>query len=200
MTAPLIRGRGPVQAQHAIALSCFFPLRLFGSGVRSGLNPQGFPSLRGHDLCSQSVLAVFFLGLACGSYLFGRIGQRISRPLRLYALVEIGLGLLALASPHAFDLVDALYGVLYRAMADHTGPLFLARVLLVGLVVFPPTLLMGGTLPLFCRQYVVDQGHITRSIGALYGVNTLGAALGCVAAGLVLLPTLGLQQTVRGLG
>ena len=85
-------------------------------------------------------------------------------------------------------------------MADHTGPLFLARVLLVGLVVFPPTLLMGGTLPLFCRQYVVDQGHITRSIGALYGVNTLGAALGCVAAGLVLLPTLGLQQTVRGLG
>ena len=197
MTEPQARGRQPVQAQHAIALSCFF-LSGFSALVYEVAWIRKASLVFGATTFAVStVLAVFFLGLACGSYLFGRIGQRISRPLRLYALIEIGLGLLALASPHAFDLVDALYGVLYRAMADHTGLLFLARVLLVGLVVFPPTLLMGGTLPLFCRQYVVDQGHITRSIGALYGVNTLGAALGCVAAGLVLLPTLGLQQTVQ---
>lgn len=190
------RTRG-VQAQHVVALCCFF-LSGFSALVYEVAWIRKASLVFGATTFAVStVLAVFFLGLACGSYLFGRIGQRISRPLRLYALIEIGLGLLALASPHAFDLVDALYGVLYRAMADHTGLLFLARVLLVGLVVFPPTLLMGGTLPLFCRQYVVDQGHITRSIGALYGVNTLGAALGCVTAGLVLLPTLGLQQTVQ---
>lgn len=186
-----------MQAQHAIALSCFFLSGFSGLVYEVAWIRKASLVFGATTFAVSTVLAVFFLGLACGSYLFGRIGQRIARPLRLYALIEIVLGLLALASPHAFDLVDALYGVLYRSMADHTGPLFLARVLLVGLVVFPPTFLMGGTLPLFCRQYVVDQGHITRSIGALYGVNTLGAALGCVAAGLVLLPTLGLQQTVQ---
>jgi hypothetical protein len=44
------------------------------------------------------VLAVFFLGLAVGSESFGRISERTPRPLRLYALIEVGLALLALAN------------------------------------------------------------------------------------------------------
>ena len=144
----------------------------------------------------STVLAVFFLGLAVGSYLFGRIAQATTRPLRLYALIEFALGALALVSPYAFDLADNLYGGLYRTFADHTVLLFGARFILVSLVVLPPTILMGGTLPLFCRQYVTSNSRIASSVGVLYGVNTLGAALGCVAAGLVLLPTVGLRLTV----
>lgn len=144
----------------------------------------------------STVLAVFFLGLAGGSYLFGRIAQETTRPLKLYALIEFALGALALVSPYAFDLADNLYGGLYRAFADHTVLLFGSRFILVSLVVLPPTILMGGTLPLFCRQYVTSDSRIASSVGALYAVNTLGAALGCVAAGLVLLPTVGLRLTV----
>ena len=144
----------------------------------------------------STVLAVFFLGLAGGSYLFGRIAQTTTRPLRLYALIEFVLGALALVSPYTFDLVDNLYGGLYRTFADHTVLLFGSRFILVSLVVLPPTILMGGTLPLFCRQYIISDSRIASSVGALYGVNTLGAALGCVAAGLVLLPTVGLRLTV----
>ena len=144
----------------------------------------------------STVLAVFFLGLACGSYLFGRIAQATKHPLKLYALIEFALGALALVSPYTFDLADNLYGGLYRVFADHTAFLFLLRFILVSLVVLPPTILMGGTLPLFCRQYVTSDSRIASSVGVLYGVNTLGAALGCVAAGLVLLPTVGLRLTV----
>ena len=144
----------------------------------------------------STVLAVFFLGLAVGSYLFGRISQATTRPLKLYVLIEFALGGLALASPYAFDLADNLYGGLYRAFADHTLLLFGSRFILVSLVVLPPTILMGGTLPLFCRQYVTSDSRIASSVGVLYSVNTLGAALGCVAAGLVLLPTVGLRVTV----
>ena len=144
----------------------------------------------------STVLAVFFLGLAGGNYLFGRIAQATTRPLRLYALIEFALGGLAMVSPYAFDLADNLYGGLYRIFADHTVFLFCSRLILVSLVVLPPTILMGGTLPLFCRQYVVSDSRIASSIGVLYGVNTLGAALGCVAAGLVLLPMVGLRLTV----
>ncbi len=144
----------------------------------------------------STVLAVFFLGLAVGSYLFGRIAQATTHPLRIYALIELVLGGLALASPYAFDLADNLYGGVYRAFADHTVLLFGSRFILVSLVVLPPTILMGGTLPLFCRQYVTSDSRIASSVGVLYSVNTLGAALGCVAAGLVLLPTVGLRLTV----
>jgi len=144
----------------------------------------------------STVLAVFFLGLAGGSYLFGRIAQATTRPLRLYALIEFALGVLALMSPYAFDLAANLYGGLYRTFADHTVFLFGSRFILVSLVVLPPTILMGGTLPLFCRQYVTNDSKIASSVGVLYGVNTLGAALGCVVAGLVLLPTVGLRLTM----
>ena len=99
-------------------------------------------------------------------------------------------------SPYAFDLADNLYGGVYQAFADHTVLLFGSRFILVSLIVLPPTILMGGTLPLFCRQYVVSDSKIASSVGVLYGVNTLGAALGCVAAGLVLLPLVGLRLTV----
>ena len=55
---------------------------------------------------------------------------------------------------------------------------------------------MGGSLPLFCRQYVVKDSRIAGSVGLLYGVNTLGAAVGCAATGFFLLPSFGLQNSV----
>jgi len=65
----------------------------------------------------SSVLAIFFGGLALGSYLFGRLAQRWDRPLRIYALLEVCLAALALLSPWAFQLVDGWYGPVYRALA-----------------------------------------------------------------------------------
>ena len=56
---------------------------------------------------------------------------------------------------------------------------------------------MGSTLPLFCRQFVRSDARVANRVGMLYGVNTLGAAIGCAAAGLFLLPTLGLRLTVQ---
>lgn len=140
----------------------------------------------------STVLAVFFLGLALGSYIFGRIAQRTERPLRLFALMELAVGALAFASPFAFEALDALYGIVYRAAGEQFMLLTLVRIGLVSLVLLPPTILMGGTLPLFCRQYVDNASRIARSVGLLYGLNTLGAALGCAATGLLLLPSLGM--------
>ena len=117
-------------------------------------------------------------------------GQRAARPIRIYALLELGLAVLAVLSLWAFDLVDGFYGMAYRGAvtvaADSTGlhwltaggQLTLVRVLLVAVVLLPPTFLMGGTLPLFCRRFVLDGGRIIRNLGFLYGMNTLGAVLG----------------------
>jgi spermidine synthase len=144
----------------------------------------------------STVLAVFFLGLALGSYSLGRIAQKTERPLRLFAVIEFAVGALALASLFAFGILDGIYGVAYRAFSQHFALLILLRFVLVSLVLLPPTILMGGTLPLFCRQYVHDGSSIARSVGFLYGLNTLGAAFGCVMTGLVFLPGLGMFASV----
>lgn len=144
----------------------------------------------------SAILAVFFFGIALGSYIFGRISQQTTRPLQLFALMELAVGGLALASPAAFQVLDSIYGMAYRSIGEHFVILMLVRIGLVSVVLLPPTILMGGTLPLFCRQYVNKETAIARSVGFLYGLNTLGAALGCVTTGLVLLPKLGMFGSI----
>ena len=142
------------------------------------------------------VLAVFFLGVALGSYGFGRLSQRVQNPLRTYALLEVTLAATGLATLWLFDVADGWFGQSYRALGDASPWLWLIRVLLVGLVLLPPTLLMGGTLPLLSQYLAPRLGRIAGSVGLLYAINTLGACLGCGLAGFVLIPDLGVQATV----
>jgi spermidine synthase len=144
----------------------------------------------------STVLAVFFLGLALGGYAFGRIAARTERPLRMFAWMELAIGVLAYSSSLLFDLADNSYGSAARALGDQLGLLFAIRVGLISLILLPPTILMGGTLPVFCRQFVIDRTRIGTSTGLLYSVNTLGGALGCAATGLWLLPWIGMRDTI----
>ncbi len=182
--------------QHITALICFFLSGFAGLVYEVAWIRQAALLFGSTTFAVSAVLAVFFLGLAIGAYLFGRVGQRTSRPLILFAYIEIGLGLLALISPFVFDFADFLYGIAYRILSDDPLLRFTTRLFLVALVVLPPTVLMGGTLPLFCRQYSRNSGTIARAVGLLYGVNTLGAALGCAATGFVFLPDLGLRGAI----
>src|SRR5262245_20458189 len=100
-------------------------------------------------LATSSVVAVFFLGLAGGSWLFGRLSPRVSKPLRLYAILEMGLAAFVLTSPASFEAAGLLYGRFYRASPEYGDATWLVRVLLVGAVVLPPAFLMGGSIPLF---------------------------------------------------
>jgi spermidine synthase len=144
----------------------------------------------------STVLAVFFIGLALGSWFFGRLSPRLKRPLRIYAILEIGAAVFALASPWLFAQVNELYGHVYRTYSGDLGPLFFVRFALVALVLLPPTFLLGGTFPLFARQFVVSKTRISTPVGLLYAVNTSGAALGCALAGFRLIPTIGVQGTL----
>ena len=186
-----------MKIQNGIAIVCFFLSGFAGLVYEVSWIRKASLVFGSTTFAISTVLAVFFLGLACGSYLFGRIGQRTLQPLRLYALIEVGLGLFAMASPYLLDFTESLYGPIYRALAGHAVILFLVRGVLVSLVILPPTILMGSTLPLFCRQFVRSDAKVANSVGMLYGVNTLGAAVGCAAAGLFLLPTFGLRLTVQ---
>jgi spermidine synthase len=180
----------------AVALSAFFLSGFAGLVYEVCWIRQASLIFGSTTFAVSTVLAVFFLGLALGSYAFGWLATRAVHPLRWFALLELGIGVLGLASPWAFEVADLAYGAAYRAFGGWGAPLVVMRAALVAAVLLPAAFLMGGTLPLFCRQYVRREGRIAAAVGGLYGLNTLGAALGCAVAGLWLLPTLGLRATI----
>jgi len=144
----------------------------------------------------STVLAVFFGGLAAGSYWFGRGAASHVRPLRRYAVIELAVGVAALTSPAAFAMADRVFCWLYPLVYDSFALLLCVRFILLVLLLFPAAFLMGGTLPLFCRQFVRSEASIIRSVGLLYGLNTAGALLGCSATGFWLIPWFGVNMTL----
>ena len=190
-----------MKIQNGVAIVCFFLSGFAGLVYEVSWIRKASLVFGSTTFAVSTVLAVFFLGLACGSYLFGRVGQRTLRPLRLYALIEVGLGLFAMASPYLLDWTDSLYGPIYRALAGHGVILFVVRGVLVSLVILPPTILMGSTLPLFCRQFVRSDAKVANSVGMLYGGEHLGSGGGlCRAAGLLFASDTGAFNSPFSLG
>jgi spermidine synthase len=146
-------------------------------------------------LAMALVVACFLLGLGAGALLFGRWADRIRSPLLWYGWCEAGIGLLALLIPFEIGWLGGLNSWLYSHL--HDAGLFhaLARGLLTLLVIGPPCVLMGGTLPLLVKQTVAGPEDAGRSTAWLYGINTAGAAMGCLAAGFWLIPSFGLAWT-----
>ena len=143
----------------------------------------------------STVLTAFMAGLALGSLLFGRLADRSVSGLRLYAVLELGIGLFALLFPFILTGLDDVHTLLYRLLEG--SPLLFAgaRFALVFLVLLIPTTLMGGTLPALCRFAVRHLSSVGWQLGLLYSINTAGAALGCFAAAFFLMEQLGVRGT-----
>lgn len=153
------------------------------------------------QLAVATVLSAFMTGLALGGFLGGVFADRARRPVLAYALLEAAIGLYALAFPTLLHGVWPLYISLGQALQP--SPLLFAtsQFLLLGLLLLPPTVCMGATLPLLARFATAPElaqelpGEAGERVGRLYGANTLGAVLGTALAGFVLLPGYGLKAT-----
>jgi spermidine synthase len=148
----------------------------------------------GHGVAAAStVLAAFMGGLAVGSAVGGRLGSRIPRTdaLGAYAGLEIAIAVLALAIPFELRALDPLLSTAY---ADGSGgtAFGVLRLLSSLLVLSLPAAAMGATFPVASRWFVTGAGAAARDAGSLYAANTVGAAIGALVAGFVLLPFLGL--------
>lgn len=134
---------------------------------------------------TAAVLAAYFAGLALGAFAIGNRVHRFSSPLILYAILELGIAIGAL-------LVEA-WLALFSNITSSSIPL---KTILAFLALALPTFCMGGTLPALGAFIDRDQHHLGRTAGLLYTANTAGAALGVLAVPLLLLPTLGAQNTL----
>jgi spermidine synthase len=147
------------------------------------------------SLAFASVGASFLFGLGLGAYLIGRFADRMERPLRWYGVAEIAIGVLALLIPFQIAwLIQASAGF-YPRLPDDPFWRYMVQFGITLLVVGPPTVLMGGTLPLLIRQLTARDGSLDQATGWLYAINTFGAAAGCYLTGFHFLPAFGLFGT-----
>jgi len=143
----------------------------------------------------STVLSVFFLGLGAGSLWGGRLADRGSNPLRLYALFEIIIGLWALFFLLAVSHGEGLVVFLLKAFDFSRAAGIALRAIMASLLLFVPVALMGATLPLLAKFVTWETQIRGMRIGALYAINTLGAVAGCFLTGFVLIAQFGYTQT-----
>jgi len=145
---------------------------------------------------TAAVLAIFMGGLGAGSAWFGRQVERSQKPLRLYALIEIGVGASALLTPVLLTATRAMYVKTGGVVALGLVPATLLQLLLATVVLAVPCLLMGGSLPAAFKWGETDSDQRRGTLGILYGVNALGAVAGVLLATFWLLEHWGIRLTV----
>lgn len=137
----------------------------------------------GSSAISLAVLLGTFMGGMClGSLLLPRIVSTRHHPLRVYAWLELGIGIAGLAVLAAMPAV----GRLYHALVGHGMPGIILRASICTACLLPPTILMGATLPAIAR-WVESTPRGVSWLGFFYGGNTVGAVGGCLLAGFYLL-------------
>ncbi|HYT04608.1 MAG TPA: fused MFS/spermidine synthase [Gemmatimonadales bacterium] len=146
-----------------------------------------------------TVVAAYMGGLGLGAWLLGRRADRHPRPAALYGLLEIAVGAFGLISPLVLGLAHRAYLGAAGAL-QLGGPASVAlRFGLAALVLLVPTTLMGGTLPVLTRAFMgADRSELKRSVGLLYGLNTLGAVAGTALAGFFLIEHVGIRASLWG--
>jgi spermidine synthase len=147
----------------------------------------------GADIYSATVIVAAFMGgLGIGNLAGGVAADRVSRKtsLILFAVAETAVAIFGALS--AWLYYDVLYAQL-GATGLGRGPV--AAILFASLLW--PTFFMGASLPLLARAVTDRMERAATNIGALYGFNTLGAACGAAVATWVLLPSLGLDGSLR---
>jgi spermidine synthase len=147
----------------------------------------------GADVYSATLIVTAFMaGLGLGNLAGGYLADLLSRRTNLVMFVAAELAILIFGiSSKAF-----LYDFLYTRHAELGQSSWLLWIVLFFSLLWP-TFFMGVSLPFLAKALTRDVGEAAPTIGRLYGINTLGAAIGALITTWVLLPSIGLEQTLK---
>jgi spermidine synthase len=128
------------------------------------------------------ILGTFMGGMCLGSLLLSKYVSRAEHPMRVFAFLELGIGAFGILIPLLLPHVGGFYTTI-----GGSGMFGLAtRAIFCAIVLLPPTLMMGATLPAISR-YVETTPSGVSWLGFFYGGNIFGAVGGCLLAGYYLL-------------
>jgi spermidine synthase len=137
----------------------------------------------GSSAISLGVLLGTFMGGMClGCIALPRLVSERRHPLRVYALIELSIGIIGIAVLWCMPYVDQVYIAIARGGSFG----IVLRAVISGICLLPPTVLMGATLPAIAR-WIKSTPDGVSWLGFFYGGNIAGAVFGCLFAGFYLL-------------
>jgi spermidine synthase len=146
-----------------------------------------------------AVLAAYMGGLAIGGLLGARWASRLASPLRAFAGLEGAVALFALVFPFALQAAAGIVSTWLGSGVELATDAGWLQATVYGassaLAIAAPTICMGATLPVLVQGSLGRVGSPPTWLAQLYGVNTLGAAVGAGVGGFLLLPNLGLSAS-----
>ncbi len=146
----------------------------------------------------ELMLSAFILGLAIGAFVIRRRADEPGDALRLLGLVQVAMGTAAILTLgwylSAFEWMATLMQTVQRNESGYAA-FHVGRYALAMAIMLPATICAGMTLPLITRTLIVG-GHGESAVGRVYAWNTVGSIIGAAAAGLWLLPTLGVRGSL----
>ena len=132
-----------------------------------------------------TMLAAFLTGIALGGGLAGKVAERRERAAVAFALAQVAVGVLSIG----------VYAWMGPLIPD--APTTWSLALFAVAVMLPATIFIGATLPLSVRVLARNESEATASTARIYAWNTVGAIVGAVLAGFVLIPGLGFEGSIR---
>ena len=190
---------------HRVPVSVFFALFTisgFAGLIYESIWSHYLKLFLGHAAYAQTlVLAIFMGGMALGAWLVSRYTLRIRNLLLGYAAAELGIGVLAIVFHGVFNATTGwALNSLFPAMGG-SGAVDFVKWLIASLLILPASVLLGTTFPLMSggvmRLYPESGG---RALAMLYFTNSLGAAIGVLASGFILIGAVGLPGTILTAG
>src|SRR6202030_1907932 len=145
------------------------------------------------------ILSSFMAGLALGTAIAASAKFR-TRPLKLYAALEIGVAVFGCTLVFALPIIGELLRPLFQTLWWHQTILLALRVFISFVILLIPTTAMGLTLPVVLEDSVLANERFGRAVGLLYGFNTIGAVVGALAGEFFLIKAFGLWGTSLAAG
>jgi predicted membrane-bound spermidine synthase len=143
-----------------------------------------------------TMLVTFLVGLSLGGFIYARfLGAREAR-LSTFGLIEFWVGLAAVATIPLFEKLPLIFVRLLQGFGDTFSVFLYLQIFLSALVMFVPTVLLGMTFPLVARLFTQSLYRVGSGVGNSYAANTVGAVLGAFAGGFILIPNIGVQNTI----
>lgn len=142
------------------------------------------------------ILAIFILGLALGTVCFARLVTRMKDLQRVFGLLQIGIGFSALTALPFFGEIPFVNRWVYQNWNVDFSTVQFSNLLIIFSLLFFPTFFMGAQFPVVVKLLTRGLSNLGSDVGRVYASNTVGTIVGSFVGGFLLIPILGIQNSI----
>ncbi len=142
------------------------------------------------------ILSLFILGLALGTVCFARLVTRMKDLVKVFGLLQIGIGISALVALPFFGEIPFINRWVYQNWDIDFSAVQFSNLLIIFSLLFFPTFFMGAQFPVVVKLLTRGMSNLGSDVGRVYASNTVGTIVGSFVGGFFMIPILGIQNSV----